>query len=46
MHKEYDKLSKMCKEGIFLTKQATGDHYHMNLFIELEKLTKKYDKKD
>lgn len=38
MHKQYEGLIELCKEGVDTVKLLNGNHYHMNLFIELEKL--------
>jgi len=40
-NQQYDEIVKMCPDAVFDMKQINGNHYHMNLFIELEKLLKK-----
>lgn len=40
-HKNYDKIRPLCIEATQDMKILNGNHYHMNLFIELEKMLKK-----
>ena len=37
-NQQYNEIVKLCPDAIFDMKQINGNHYHMNLFIELEKL--------
>ena len=37
---KYEEITMLCIEGTRTVKFLNGNHYHMNLFIELEKLLK------
>ena len=43
-NQQYDEIVKRCPDAIDDMKQINGNHYHMNLFIELEKLCNEAEK--